>query len=106
MHRYAFDAAVASMIADAHGLHDQVYEDLFTGKTDLDPKSLNCYLALHHLPPILGSGTDDTYRGAVRASRELGDRLHISGTPTLLVLSKSGVLTEVRSINALEDYIR
>ena len=106
MHRFAFDAAVASLIGDAHGLHDQVFEDLFTGKTDLDPKSLNKYLSLHHLPAILGSSSDGTYRAAVRASRELGDRLHIAGTPTLLVLSKSGVLTEVRSINVLEDYLR
>jgi len=96
MHLYAFGAAVASEIAREHGQHDRVFDDLFTGKADLDPGSLNAYLRRRGLPAIVGKAGSSRFEKKVRGEMKMAQDLKVNSTPTLFVLDRNGTLTEVR----------
>jgi len=101
IHPYAFDAAVACEIGTEHGLHDRVFQHLFTGEPGLDRASLNAYLSMCGLPAVAGKRTAKPYEQRVRDEMHLGDELKVQGTPTLFVLDSRGNLTEVRDLSLI-----
>ena len=65
MHIYAFGAAMASEVARKSGQFDVAFNDLFTGATDLDVRSLNKYLKAHNLDPCIGTERSKPYGARV-----------------------------------------
>jgi len=106
MHQYAFGAAVAVEIARNGGQHDQVFEDLFGGNVGLDPKSLNAYLGKHHLAATVGQAESADAKKAVNSQIELGKHLKINATPTIMVISRDGTLTEVQGFDAIGPLLK
>jgi protein-disulfide isomerase len=101
MHPFAFPAAIASEVARDNGKFDVVFDDLFSGATDLDVKSLNAYLSKHKMDPCVGTDRSKPFQDRVRKELALGGQLHIAGTPTIFLLATDGSLTEIHSFNVV-----
>ncbi|MEI7986309.1 MAG: thioredoxin domain-containing protein [Armatimonadota bacterium] len=106
MHPYAFGAAVASEIARDGGQHDLVFNDLFGGSVNLDTQSLNQYLSLHHLPANVGKASSKDQESRVTDDINLGKSLKINATPTIMVVSRDGTLTEIRDLKLIPNLVR
>ena len=105
MHPFAFGAAVASEIAREGGKHDEVFEYLFSGKVALDEKSMNTYLRSRKLPGNVGAKESADHEKKVKDDIALGKALNINSTPTVMVLSRDGTLTEVRNLDLIPELL-
>ena len=106
MHPDAFGAAVAEEIAAKFGKRPKVFDDLFTGKTELDIPNLNKYLALQELPGIVGTDKAAPFSSLVEQDMKLGSEMKVQGTPTTFVLSSNGSLHEVRDLTLVDRFAK
>ena len=105
MHPFAFGAAVASEVARSKGFYDTAFSDMFMGKCDLKQPKLNEYLISHGADPVVGTAKAAPFEQLVRTQMKLGTDMHIAGTPTILILSRSGTLSELHSLDTLDQVL-
>lgn len=105
MHKFAVGAAVASEIARDKGKFDTVFDQLLSQQVKLDVKSLNAYLSAQGIEPLVATDKSEKYQKRVAEQRELGMKVGVNGTPTLLVLFPDGRLFQTHSIEAIETLI-
>ena len=105
IHPNAFNAAVTWQVGKEFGQSDRVFEDLFSGKTDLTTVSLNTYLESKGIQIKLGTRASRKYEEQVRNQMSLAAQLTVNATPTFFLLRKGGGLVEIHSLEAVEKYL-
>jgi len=105
IHPNAFNAAVTWEVGKEFGQSDRVFEDLFSGNTDLTTASLNTYLESKGIRIKLGSNDSRMYEERVRNQMSLAAQLSVNATPTFSLLRKGGGLVEIHSLQAVEKYL-
>ena len=105
IHPNAFNAAVTWQVGKEFGQSDRVFEDLFSGKTDLTTVSLNTYLESKGIQIKLGTRASRKSEEQVRNQMSLAAQLTVNATPTFFLLRKGGGLVEIHSLEAVEKYL-
>jgi hypothetical protein len=93
----------AAFTAPRHGKYEQAFAALFNGTCQLDKNSLNRYLKGIGASEIIGSRSGAAFEQKVKQDQAFGNSFGVRGTPTFFVLARDGKLTEVSSVNKLED---
>jgi len=105
-HQYAFGAAVAAEAARAQGKFDVMHNALMAAP-DLSAQSVRTIAIKNHLD--MKRFDEDAKHSAI--SRIILDKsefnaLHLPGTPTFLLCSPTGEVTELRQINQLGGLVK
>ncbi len=106
VHPDAFAAAVCFSIARRFGQGEAMAEHLMSDKVSLSTSSLNTDLARMGLKRLVGLPQAATFESQVLREVRLAKAIGVRGTPSLFVLSKTGVLTEIHSLDAAELFLK
>lgn len=102
-HKNAFDAAVAYEVARSSKSQKSTYDELLSGKQNLEKSRLNAYLKAHRLPAVVGTSKAAKYEAKVNDQLKFATSLGITQTPTLILIDAHGKATVLDTHNLDKD---